>query len=230
MAKSAKSVDRLETILDRAAARHGGEGALREKLPTGILSPDELARIPDHRHLSGMTRAVFRAGFVWRVIENKWSGFEEAFDRFDVDACAFLAPGDIDRLCEDVRIVRNRQKILTVPRNAAMIRELAAEHGSFAAFVAGWPDDDYVGLLVFLGKHGQRLGGMSAQYYLRGMGKDGFLVTGDVVRALVGAGVVDGPPGGKAARAKVQAAFNDWRGESGMNQAEISRMLALSVD
>lgn len=225
----AKKISRLETILERAAGHHGGMEALREKLPTGILDPKALSRIPDHRHLAGMTRAVFKAGFVWRVIENKWPGFEEAFHRFDVDTCAFLAPEDIEELCTDERIVRNRQKILTVPRNAAMIRQVAAEHGSFAAFIAGWPDDDYVGLLDFLRKHGERLGGNSAQYYLRAMGKDGFLVTKDVTQALIDVGVVDGPPGGKTALRKVQEAFNAWRGESGMNQAQISRVLAMSI-
>ena len=225
----AKKISSMASILESAANHHGGEDAVREKLPTGILGAKALADIPDHRHLSGMSKAIFKAGFVWRVIDNKWPAFEDAFHGFDVETCAHLSPEDIETLCADERIVRNRQKILTVPRNAAMIREVAAEHGSFARMIADWPDEDYVGLLDFLKKHGERLGGNSAQYYLRGMGKDGFLLTGDVTRALINAGVVDSPPNGKAARRKAQEAVNAWRMESGFNQAEISRVLAMSI-
>ena len=225
----AKKISSLASILERAANHHGGEAAVREKLPTGIQDAAHLAAIPDHRHLSGMSKAIFKAGFVWRVIENKWPAFEDAFHGFEVDACAHLSPEDIETLCADERIVRNRQKILTVPRNAVMIQEAAAEHGSFAQFIAEWPDEDYVGLLDYLKKQGERLGGNSAQYYLRTMGKDGFLLTGDVTRALINAGVVDSAPNGKGARLKVQAAVNQWRQESGFNLAEISRILALSI-
>lgn len=225
----AKKISSMASILERAANHHGGEDAVRDRFPEGILSSRALAAIPDDRHLSGMSRAIFKAGFVWRVIDNKWPAFEQAFHGFDVDGCAHLSPEDIETLCADERIVRNRQKILTVPRNAAMMREVAAEHGSFAALVADWPDEDYVGLLAFLKKNGERLGGNSAQYYLRGIGKDGFLLTGDVIQALINAGVVDSAPNGKAARRKVQEAVNRWRAESGFNQAEISRILALSI-
>ena len=110
-----------------------------------------------------------------------------------------------------------------------MMLEIAEETGSFARFIAEWPDEDYVGLLDLLARRGDRLGGNSCQYFLRLMGKDGFLLTGDVIRALINAGVVDAAPGGKGARRRIQAAFNHWRKESGRNLAEISRILALSI-
>ena len=73
------------------------------------------------------------------------------------------------------------------------------------------------------------MGGNSCQYFLRFVGKDGFLLTGDVNRALVNAGVIDKPATAKKQRQAVQDAFNRWRSESGFNQAEISRILALSI-
>ncbi len=224
-----KKFSRLSDILAHAAEHHGGEEAVRARFPDGILGAEEIARIPDHRFLAGMTRAIFRAGFVWRVIDNKWPAFEEVFHGFDVETCAHLSPDDVDRMAMDERIVRHRGKVLTVPRNAAMMLEVAAEHGSFARFVADWPDEDYVGLLDWFARHGERLGGTSCQYFLREMGKDGFLLTKDVSRALINAGVVDAAPNGKAARRRVQAAFDAWREESGLRHADISRILALSI-
>ena len=72
-------------IFDRAAKRHGGAAALAAKLAESQpKSPAELAAIPDDRWLAEITRCVFQAGFNWSVIENKWDGFETAFDGFDV--------------------------------------------------------------------------------------------------------------------------------------------------
>lgn len=217
-------------IYARAVARKGGEAALQKLLPTGIKSAEQLASTTDDRYLAGMTKGIFKAGFVWKVIDNKWAGFEEAFWGFDIGRCAFMSPDDEDALCQNERIVRNRQKILTVPHNAVMIAEIRKEHGSFGRFIADWPEEDFVGLLDYLGKQGSRLGGMTCQYFLRFMGKDGFVLSRDGVHALIDAGVIDKSPTGKAARQKVQQSYNLWREESGFDLATISRILALSID
>lgn len=220
----------FEQIYQRAVERKGSEIALRRLLPDTIKGPDELKKLDDNRYLAEMTRAIFKAGFVWKIIDNKWPGFEEAFWGFDIGRCAFMSPEDEDALCADTRIIRNRQKILTVPRNAVMITEVRKEYGSFGRFIADWPGDDFVGLIDFLGKQGSRLGGMTAQYFLRFIGKDGFVFSRDGVYALIEAGIIERPPTSKAARIKIQQAFNQWQQESGLRLAEISRVLALSID
>ncbi|MEL6794888.1 MAG: 3-methyladenine DNA glycosylase, partial [Pseudomonadota bacterium] len=72
----------FDQIFDIAAERHGGAEALDAKLdpPPPIA---EVAAQPDDRWLSMMTRAIFQAGFSWKVIEAKWDGFEAAFEGFD---------------------------------------------------------------------------------------------------------------------------------------------------
>ncbi len=217
-------------IYARAVERKGGEEALRALLPADIRPAEELAATGDDRYLAGMTKAIFKAGFVWKVIDNKWPDFETAFWGFDIGRCSFMSPEEEDALCRDSRIVRNRQKILTVPHNAVMIAELAREHGSFARLVADWPGEDFVGLLDLLDKRGSRLGGMTGQYFLRFIGKDGFVLSRDGVHALILAGVIDKPAVGKGARARIQTAYNQWREEAGLGLAEISRVLALSAD
>lgn len=220
----------FQQIYQRAAKRKGGEETLRKMVPDNIKSSQELAELGDDRYLAEMTKAIFKAGFVWKIIDNKWLGFEEAFWGFDVGRCAFMSPEDEDGLCADTRIIRNRQKILTVPQNAVMISEVRKEYGSFAKFIAGWASEDFVGLLDYLGKHGSRLGGMTAQYFLRFVGKDGFVLSRDGVYALIEAGIIDKPPTSKAARRKVQQAYNQWQQETGFGLAEISRILGLSID
>lgn len=72
----------FSAIYQRAIKRKGGEAALLALLPTEVRSSAVLTEIPDHRYRSEMTEAIFKAGFVWKIIDNKWPGFEEAFWAF----------------------------------------------------------------------------------------------------------------------------------------------------
>jgi len=190
---------------------------------------EELAATPDDRWLAAMTRFVFIAGFQWRVIDNKWPGFEAAFRGFDPRPCAMMSDEDVDVLLKDTRIVRNGPKILSVRANAQFLLELSREHGSAARFFADWPDEDYVGLLEVLKARASRLGGESAMRFLRMMGKPSFITSRDVTAALIQAGVLDKPPGGKRDLQAIQAAFDRWAEESGRDLTAISRTLALST-
>lgn len=215
-------------LWERAALRRGGDSEVEALLPVP-RPPAALRRISDDRWLAEMTRAVFRAGFRWKVVDAKWPGFEEAFHGFDTMACAMLADEDLEALQQDARIIRNGPKIRTVRDNAMFVRHVKGEHGSFARWVADWPEEDITGLWARLRAGGSRLGGMSGPMTLRGLGKDTFLLTADVNRALVAAGVVDKPQTGKRALATVQDAFNGWRADSGRPLCQISRVLALGV-
>ena len=113
---------------------------------------------------------------MWRVIEAKWPGFEEAFLGFEPEKLNFRPDEFWEGLARDKRIVRNPQKIKAIRHNAAFVVDIAREHGSFGAFLADWPSADQIGLLDFLAKRGARLGGRTGQYLLRFTGKDGFIV------------------------------------------------------
>jgi 3-methyladenine DNA glycosylase Tag len=222
----------FKEIYEKASDRHGEDGIAQKLAEFNFLkSPEELAQTPDDRYLAQMTKCVFQAGFNWSVIENKWDGFEDAFQNFDIDSCAFLADDAIDELAKDTRIVRNRPKIMTVPGNARYIQKVRDEAGSFGKFLANWPADDQIGLMQHLQDGGSRLGGNTGMYFLRFSGWDGFIFSKDGTAAMVEAGVVDKYPiSGKGAFKKAQAAMNVWHKESGRPYSEISRILALSTD
>ncbi|MDP6376103.1 MAG: DNA-3-methyladenine glycosylase I [Pseudomonadales bacterium] len=219
---------RFESIYLKAAQRKGGEQALEELLPSAKNST-ALRRVKDDRVLAEMTACVFRSGFVWQIIEKKWPGFEDAFAHFDVSTAAMLSDEDLERLVTDERIVRNAKKIASVPKNAAYILDVRAEHGSFGRYLAAWPADDIVGLWDELKTRGNRLGGQTGRYFLRFIGKDTPVLSPDVVKALVEMGVVDKEPTSKKAQGAVQDAFNNWHAESGRELCQISRVLACSV-
>ena len=221
-------MDSFASIFERAAERKGGPAALEEILPKAVTNRTLKGR-PDSFYLAEMTRCVFRSGFVWRIIEAKWPGFEEAFDGFDVSGCAMLSDEDLERLATDERIVRNARKIQSVRGNALFVREIREEHGSFGAFLAGWPREDFVGLWEQLKVRGDRLGGQTGRFFLRFVGWDTPVLSEDVVKALIGQGVIDKAPTSKKALAAVQEAFNVWHRESGRPFSHISRTLSATI-
>ncbi len=219
----------FKTIRARAAKRKGGDAVLASLLGP---KPDnkKLKKLPDDRILSAMAERIFSAGFVWSVIEAKWPGFEAAFLGFEPGALLFQPEDFWHELTSDTRIVRNGQKIMSVRDNAVFLDRISREYGGFGAFLAGWPADDQIGLTAYLGKHGSRLGGATAQYFLRFLGWDTFMFTRDMVAALRDAGMdIAETPGSKKDQQKVQDQINRWAAETGMPRAHISRILAMSI-
>ena len=78
-------------------------------------------------------------------------------------------------------------------------------------------------------KNGARLGGKTAQIFLRRMGVDSFVFSNDVIRALQLAEVLDKAPSSKKAWLSFQDAINTWRAESKRSLNEISQILAYSI-
>ena len=220
----------FDEIFELAAQRKGGAKALKKILAeTQSLSPSDIAAIPDDRILAAMTRCVFCAGFYSKVIDAKWDSFESAFQKFNPSRCAAMTEERFDELLKCKDIVRNGPKILSVHKNGQFVMELAEKHGSAAQFFAKWPDADYVGLLDFLKKKANRLGGVTGMRFLRSIGKPAFIITPDVTAALIREGVIDKEPSGKRDFSAMQSAFNRWSAESGCDLTEISRILAMSV-
>ena len=216
-------------ILAIAAARKGGEAAVLGDT-RAPLSPAALAAIPDDRWLAMMAKVIFQAGISWKMVEGKWPGIEEAFGRFDPAPLSLMDDDRFDALLADRRIIRSGAKVAAIRDNAAFVCRVSAQAGGFGRRIGDWPDSDFAGLLAWLGKEGARLGGSSGAYVLRFMGRDGWILSRDVVARLVAEGVIDGPPGSKRAMAAVQAAFDRWQAESGLSLTAISRTLAQSID
>ena len=221
-------MDSFDSIFHHAAERKGGEEALLALLPKAKKSA-ALKRTKDDVYLAEMTKCVFRSGFVWKIIENKWSGFEAAFHQFDVATCAMMSDEEQEALTRDEQIVRHAKKIRSVQRNAAFVLDVRVTHGSFGTYLATWPVTDIVGLWDDLKRRGDRLGGQTGRYFLRFVGKDTPMFSKDVVKALVKQKVVDKEPTSKKALQQAQAAFNTWSEESGRDLCEISRVLACTV-
>jgi 3-methyladenine DNA glycosylase Tag len=219
---------RFKPFLDRATRRTGSAQALEAKLPAP-RSARALRALADDRYLSQMSLRVFSAGLKHSMVEAKWPAFEEAFLGFDPRRVANMSEAALEALMKDRRLIRHWPKISAVPKNATAMLQVAKESGSFGVWLAGWPESDIVGLWAELSKRFTQLGGSSAPYFLRMVGKDTFMLTPDTTKALVEAGAVARKPSGKKDLEAVQAAFNAWAEETGRPLCQLSRILALSV-
>lgn len=211
-------------ILEIAIARKGSAEAVLAGTPPKAVP--QLAAIPDDRWLAQMAKGIFQAGISWSVVEAKWSGIEAAFQGFDPGKVSMIEGDAFDALLADTRVIRSGAKIAAIRDNAAALRA----NPGFGRKVAEWPVSDFAGLLDWLSRDFSRLGGNTGAYMLRFMGKEGFLLSRDVVARLQSEGVIKGPATSAKALRAVQAAFNAWATESGLTLSQISRVLAQSID
>lgn len=220
---------RFSKLLDQAGYFHSGWSAA-DLLGPSAASRSQLLSFSDDRALSAMTWRIFCAGLKRSVVDSKWPAFEKAFFGFDPEKVTLMSDDHLDRLMQNTDLIRHFGKIKATRVNAFMVLETSGRHSSFSEFLAQWPvEDTVVGLWSYFKKNGAQLGGNSAAYSLRMMGRDSPVLTDDVVTALKVEGVVDKRPTSQRDLRLVQDAFNEWRLESGADLCQISRVLARSI-
>src|SRR5262249_18979343 len=195
-----------------------------------VSKAEALRGVADDRYLSLMSLRIFRAGIKHSLVDDRWPAFEEVFRGFDLRRVQAMNDEETEALMNDSRLIRHWGKLKSVRSNAAAMQEIATQHGSFGAWLAGWPGTAVGELWGELAKWFQQMGGNSGPYFLRMAGKDTFVLTPSVIAALNHCKAFAGTPKTKSDRAKVQAAFNEWTGETGLPLAHLSMTLALSVD
>ncbi|MBL6823291.1 MAG: DNA-3-methyladenine glycosylase I [Luminiphilus sp.] len=218
-----------DNLYERACERKGGSDVVESLLPT-IATQEHLSGLGSDRYLAEFTRKVFQSGFVWRIVNHKWPHFEEVFWGFDIERLLMMPHDMLERKASDPGIIRNFSKVKTVLDNALMISDTERrEDKTFGEVVASWPDDDVIGLWLFLKKHGSRLGGNTGPYALRTLGVDTFLMTADVEFFLRENDIIDSGTHSLRALKATQTYFNDLREESGRSLSELSRLVSLGV-
>ncbi len=219
----------FETIIEKARERHGGASELEELLPE-IRTEAELHTQNDAYYLSNMSRRIFRAGLKHSMVDAKWPAFEEVFHDFDIEKARMMSDDDLQDLLKDKRIIRHWGKIKSVRANAQSIYELRQDNNNIGQYIAEWPNESLVDLWNDLTKRFTQLGGMSGPYFLRMVGRDSFILTKDVIKALNHWGAYQGVAKSKKDKQHIQEIFNQYVAESNRPLCQISRILALSID
>jgi len=97
----------------------------------------------DARHFEFLILESAQAGLSWSTVLRKREGYRRAFAGFDAERVARFNSRSIERLVQDARIIRNRQKIAAAINNARRFLAIQEQFGSFDRyvwqFVAGRP-------------------------------------------------------------------------------------------
>lgn len=222
------TIQSFNDIFAKAEEHKGGYEELITSLPA-LMSDAELMRLSDALYLERLTRCIFVSGFSAKVIRSKWDGFVEVFQEFDLDKLAELEDEDWQAMTEDTRIIRNKRKIQAVRDNLKMVQTLSKEYGGFGKFMLSWGGENQVGLMRLLNEKGNQIGDNTAQYFLRYVGIDGFIMSKDVCQAAIEAGVqTKEKPTSQKDKQALQDAFNFWQQESQMPYTHLSKVLAYS--
>lgn len=76
-----------------------------------------------------------QAGLSWRTILQKREGYRRLYEGFDPATVAAFTPEKIEQMLLDPGIVRNRLKVTSSVKSAAIFLDLAAKYGSFANYI-----------------------------------------------------------------------------------------------
>ncbi len=83
----------------------------------------------------------FQSGLSWITILRKRENFRAAFDGFNFNKIAKYSQKDVERLVQDVGIIRHRGKIESTINNAQRAIELQKEYGTLAEYFWSWKPD-----------------------------------------------------------------------------------------
>lgn len=95
----------------------------------------------DRTHFEFLVLEGAQAGLSWLTILKRRDGYRKAFANFDVAKVARFTPAKIEKLLLDPGIIRNRAKVTATVGNAKAFLGVAAEFGSFDAYLWGFVGD-----------------------------------------------------------------------------------------
>ena len=105
-----------------------------------MKTPDRITPQSPGDYLEVMSKVVFQSGMPYKIVKFKWPGNRKAFHEFHAAKVAGMTPTEVDRLTEDIRVIRNRCKLEAVVSNAQKILELDAEFSGFQKYLRSHAD------------------------------------------------------------------------------------------
>lgn len=79
-------------------------------------------------------------GLSWRTIMHKRPAYRAAFHNFDIAQCASMTDEELDAQLQNAGLIRNRNKIYSVRKNAKAVLAIQSEFGSFDTYLWSFTD------------------------------------------------------------------------------------------
>ena len=89
----------------------------------------------DRKHFEMLLLEGAQAGLSWETILKRREGYRKAFKEFDPRLVACMTDQELESLMCDHGVIRNRLKIFSARKNAAVFLSIQKEFGSFDSYV-----------------------------------------------------------------------------------------------
>lgn len=109
-----------------------------------------LTEYHDHEwcHISHDDRYIFEmlclegqsVGLSWRTIINKRKEYQKVYFNFDIDKCAALTDEYLNNLMNNPGLIRNKNKIFSVRKNAVAVKKIIENYGSLDSYIWSYTD------------------------------------------------------------------------------------------
>ena len=83
-------------------------------------------------------------GLSWQIIMHKRAAYLTAFHGFIIDECAAMTDEELEALRSNPGIIRNKNKIYSVRKNAQIVKKIQKEFGSFDAYIWSFTDGQII--------------------------------------------------------------------------------------
>jgi 3-methyladenine DNA glycosylase Tag len=90
-----------------------------------------------------LSKAVFNAGFSYRVVDAKWEGIREVFNNFDPKIISKWTNDEVSDALTSPKIIRNSRKVNAIVSNANIFLDLVKKFGSFENYLESFRDKCY---------------------------------------------------------------------------------------
>lgn len=100
-----------------------------------LIIPPRITPKNDQEYFEQITKAVFQAGFSYKVVHSKWKGFKKIFLNFDPHLISQWGEDEIFAALESSLIIRNIRKIRATVENARIFNEIISQFGSFVEYL-----------------------------------------------------------------------------------------------
>lgn len=121
----------------------------------------------DQEYFEIMCLCLIQAGLNWASIRKHWPKYREGFLGFRIEE---LARADAEELLARPGVFKNRRKVEAVVHNAREFEAIAAEHGSFDAFLSTLKPLPEAAQIKALTKRFKQIGPEAADYFLHSVG------------------------------------------------------------
>ncbi len=121
----------------------------------------------DQQYFEILCLCLIQAGLNWASIRKHWPRYREGFLGFRIGE---LARADADELLARDGVIKNRRKVEAVVHNAREFEAIAAEHGSFDAFLSTLAPLSGPERVKALSKRFKQIGPEAGDYFLHAVG------------------------------------------------------------